>query len=263
MDRERLRRIRNFQSKDWYPAIFMRPLCIVVMLVIADWKFVTPNLLTHLGNVCKLAAAALIFVDDFTYTVIAVVLLQIGLLFDHLDGTMARYRRAWSSFGSFYDKVSDAVTWFVIVMSVGWVAYRDTGDALMIVLAATSGYALLAIGYMKWVASAEVVKSDWYRALETPDEVVEAHTRPPKLSVPPERTASDWAKWFAKSMIQIVRFEETDLFFWLGLCLLIGQLEILLYAMAGTQTLGVLIMLYVRGREVHEADKVIAPLRRD
>ena len=263
MDRDRLRRIRNNQSTDWYPAVFMRPLCILVMLVIADWKFVTPNLLTHLGNICKLAAAALIFVDDTTYTIIAVALLQAGLLFDHLDGTMARYRKAWSSFGSYYDKVSDAVTWFVIVMSVGWVAYRNSGDAMMLVLAATSAYALLALGYMKWVAAAESNKADWFRAIDAADELVEAHTRPPKLSVPPERSGAEWAKWFAKSMLQIVRFEETDLFFWLGLCLIIGRVEVLLWVMAATQTLGVLIMLVQRGREVNRADQVIAPLRRD
>jgi phosphatidylglycerophosphate synthase len=263
MDRDRLRRIRNYQSTDWYPAIFMRPLCILVMLVVADWKFLTPNLLTHLGNICKVAAAALIFVDDVTYTIVGVALLQAGLLFDHLDGTMARYRRSWSSFGSFYDKVSDAVTWFAIVMSVGWVAYRNSGDAMMIVLAATSAYSLLAIGYMKWVAAAEVKRADWYRALNDADDMVEANTKPPKLSVPPERSASDWVKWFAKSMVQVVRFEETDLFFWVGLALLIGQVEILLWVMAATQTFGVFLMLFIRSREVIAADRVIAPLRRD
>ena len=33
MDRERLNRIRNFQSEDWYPALVMRPLTILVMLI--------------------------------------------------------------------------------------------------------------------------------------------------------------------------------------------------------------------------------------
>src|SRR5688572_26198966 len=110
MDRERLQRIRNFQSQDWYPALFIRPLSIGIMLVIADWKFLTPNRLTTLANVCKLAAAWFVFDGQSTSELVAaVVLLQLGLIFDHLDGTMARYRRTFTKIGSFYDKVSDLI----------------------------------------------------------------------------------------------------------------------------------------------------------
>lgn len=261
MDRERLKRIRNFQSKDWYPAIFMRPLTILVMLVIADWKFVTPNLLTHLGNICKLACAAFIFVDDFTYTIVGVVLLQLGVLFDHLDGTMARYRRAWSSFGSYYDKVSDIITWFVIIMAVGWVAYQRNGEVLMLVLAAVHCYALATLGYLKWVAHAEAQRLDWHRAKSGDPEPMERNTRPPKLSEPPERSARDWAIWFAKSMAQVVRIEEMDLFFWVGLFLIIGYLPVLLWALAATQVAGVLIMVIKRGLDVHRVDQQMRAFR--
>jgi phosphatidylglycerophosphate synthase len=262
MDAERLKRIRNYQSTDWYPAIVMRPLTILVMLVIADWRFVTPNRLTHLGNLSKLAAAALIVPDEFTTTVIAVVLLQLGVLFDHLDGTLARYRRAWSSFGSFYDKVSDAITWFPIVMAVGWVAYQRSGDNLMLVLAAVHTYAMLTLGYLKWVAYAETQRLDWFRVRDGDSSPIERNTRAPKLSEPPARTVGQWIKWFAWSMAQIVRFEEMDLFFWVGVGLLFGHLDILLWILAATQVGGVLVMVVKRGRDVARADREIAEHRR-
>lgn len=258
MDRERLKRIRNFQSKDWYPALIVRPLCILVMLVIADWRFLTPNRLTHLANLCKLAAAALIALGQ--HTVLAVVLLQLGLLFDHLDGTMARYRRTWSAFGSFYDKVSDGITWFIITLCVSWSEYRDGGDAMMLVLGAVSSYSLLTLGYMKWVASAEENRLDWYRATSDPG-VIAKNTKPPSLSQPPERSLRDWLAWFAWSMAQIVRFEETDLFFWTGLALLVGRVDLLLWGMAITQGLGVLIMFGKRGLDVHRVDVAMRPYR--
>ena len=115
MEPTRLQRIRNFQSEDWYPALIVRPLTILVMLVIADWKFLTPNRLTTLANVLKFIGAYLIL--DPSHWILAVVFLQLGILFDHLDGTMARYRGTFTKFGSFYDKVSDMVTWTLIVFA--------------------------------------------------------------------------------------------------------------------------------------------------
>jgi len=88
LNSERLRRIRNYQSKDWYAAIVMRPICILVMLIVADWKWLTPNVLTTLAIISKIVAAVLIAVDFDSYVIPAVVLLQLGLLFDHLDGTI-------------------------------------------------------------------------------------------------------------------------------------------------------------------------------
>jgi hypothetical protein len=241
MDRERLKRIRNYQSTDWYPAIVMRPLTILVMLVIADWRW--------------LASAAFIFFDEPTYMIAGVILLQAGVLFDHLDGTMARYRREWSNFGSYYDKASDALTWFVIMLAVGWVAYRRSEDPVMLVLAATSAYALLSLGYLKWIAHAEEQRLQWHLASEDAAPWIAGNTRAPKLSEPPERTLKDWITWFFWSMAQIVRFEEMDLFFWLGLALLIDQLEIVLWVMAVTQTLGVLIMVVKRGQDMRRVDQ--------
>lgn len=262
MDRERLKRIRNFQSKNWYPAVVIRPLCILVMMAIADVRFLTPNLMTHLGNLAKLAAALFIFLDQPGTWIAAAILLQVGLLFDHLDGTLARYRRAWSSFGSYYDKVSDALTWFLIVMAMGWVGYRHSGDVTMLILAAESTYALLAIGYMKWVAHAEEQRLEWHRALDDPDTVIARRTRPPLLSEPPERGLRDWMIWLARSMAQIVRFDEPDLFFWGGLALIIDRLDLFLWLLAITQTLGVIIMFVKRGLDVYRVDVGMRPYRK-
>jgi phosphatidylglycerophosphate synthase len=261
MDRERLKRIRNFQSTDWYAALVMRPLSILVMLVIADWRWLTPNRLTHMGNVTKLASAMFIFLDEPTYMIAGVILLQLGVLFDHLDGTVARYRRQWSNFGSYYDKASDALTWFVIMLAIGWVAYRRSSDPIMLVLATTSAYAFLSLGYMKWVAHAEEQRLEWHLASEDAAPLIAKNTRPPKLSEPPERTLKDWIKWFLWSMAQIVRFEEIDLFFWVGLALLIDQLELLLWVLAITQSLGALIMLVKRGLDMRRVDREMRRFR--
>jgi phosphatidylglycerophosphate synthase len=266
MDRERLRRIRNWQSQDWYPAVFLRPLSILIMLVIADWSALTPNLLTTLANLSKLAAVVWMIPQVETKITAAlgwsstasiaaiIVLLQLGAIFDHLDGTVARYRRTFTIFGSFYDKASDILTWSAITMALGWRAYMASGDALHMLLIDGSAFALAIRGYIKWAAHAEAEKLRWLRAKADPVAAVERATAPPKISTPPDRDARAWAAWFLRSWSKIVQFEEMDLFFWVSLGLALQRLDLLAWMLFVTQTAGMLVMFIFRHVETHRLD---------
>lgn len=266
MDRERLRRIRNWQSQDWYPAVFLRPLSILIMLVIADWTFLTPNRLTTIANACKVAACLLLIPSieasvagalgwsPLASVIAIVVLMHLGAIFDHLDGTVARYRRTFTIFGSFYDKASDLVTWTAMSMALGWRAYVHTGDPLYIVLIDGSAFALAIRGYLKWAAHAEGEKLRWLRAKADPVAAVERATQPPRLSTPPERTAMQWLRWYLRSWSRIVQFEEMDLFFWVGLGLLLDRLDLLAWMLFVTQSAGMTALFIYRHIESHGYD---------
>lgn len=259
MDRKRLERIRNFQSDDWYPALIVRPITIVVMLVIADWKFLTPNRLTTVANVCKLAGAALIVPEWSDHTVLAVVLLQLGILFDHLDGTMARYRRSFTVFGSFYDKTSDLITWFAITSAIGWRGYHDTGEPLMMVLTQASAACVAIRGYMKWLITSESNKLKWHEAKADVQAALAKNTAAPVIKPPPERTTGDWLRWFGKMSWQFYRFEEMDLFFWVGLGLLVDRVEWLCWLLLLSQIGGLVSMTVIRHLEAHKIDVAMRP----
>ena len=256
MDRERLRRIRNFQSEDWYPALFIRPISIGIMLVIADWKFITANRLTTLANICKLASAWFILRGRSSGEIVtAVVLLQLGLIFDHLDGTMARYRRTFTKLGSYYDKVSDLLTWCVISAAIGWRAYGATGEAYYILLALASAYALGSMGYMKWLVSAESERLRWLEAREDPPAAIARRTAPIQIAPPPERTRADWMRWFVRMAPRFLKFEETDLYFWVAVGLFIHREDLLVWLLFASQ-IGVLAaMLVKRTREIAGVDR--------
>jgi phosphatidylglycerophosphate synthase len=266
MNRERLQRIRNWQSLDWYPALVLRPLSILVMLVIADWQALTPNRLTTLGNLCKVAAIAVLVpsveaavagalgVSAMTVVIAAIVLLHLGAIFDHLDGTVARYRRTFTIFGSFYDKASDLTTWCALSMALAWRAYVHTGDALHILLIDGSAFALALRGYLKWLSTAEAEKLRWLRAKVDPAAAVARATAPPTFAGPPQRTAAQWVTWFLKSWARIVQFEEMDLFFWVSLALVLDRLDLLAWLLFVTQVAGALAMLVYRHREAHRLD---------
>jgi phosphatidylglycerophosphate synthase len=252
MNRERLRRIRNFQSEDWYPAIVIRPLTILVMLVIADWKILTPNRVTTLANLAKLGATWLILVPSSW--VWAVVLLNLGVLLDHLDGTIARYRRTFTKFGSFYDKVSDMVTWWLVVLAVGWQAYRETGEAYYIVLATSAATALNVRSYMKWLARVESERVRWLEARPDPAGAVARHTQPIRVAPPPERTRREWVRWFLSRFTRIYQFEEMDLWFWLSLGLLLDRLTWGVWLLFITQVAACLGLIAYRAYESTRLD---------
>jgi len=260
VDRDRLTRIRNWQSDDWYAALVMRPICILVMLVIADWRWLTPNRLTTLGNLCKLAAVILIVpswaaaVGTSSSLVGAAVLLQFGLLFDHLDGTVARYRRAFSTFGSVYDKTSDILTWFLICLALGWRVYQESGDALALALGTSSAYALAVRGYMKWLVAAESEKLRWHQAKADPAAAVARRTGPPQISRPPTRTFAQWLRWLGRTSFQFYRFEEVDLFFWVSLGLVLDRLPALIWLLFLSQVGALIGLLVYRHLEAHRVD---------
>ncbi len=258
MNRQRLQRIRNFQSEDWWPALVIRPITIAIMLVVADWKVLTPNRLTTLANACKLAAAPLIVYPE--NWVLCVVLLQLGLIFDHLDGTMARYRRTFTKLGSYYDKVSDAITWALIVLLLGWQASQTHSDSVYLMLGAISVISLQVRGYIKWLAHAETERIRWLEAREDPASAVAKRTAPIVIKPPPERSARDWAMWLLKKVGAVFVFEEADLWFWVSLGLLIDRLDLLLWLLAISQCAGAAAMVIVRAIGMARADRRIREL---
>jgi phosphatidylglycerophosphate synthase len=258
MNRERLQRIRNFQSQDFYPALVMRPITIAVMLVIADWKFLTPNRLTTAANLFKLGGAWMIL--DPAQWMLAALLLQLGLLFDHLDGTLARYRRTFTKLGSFYDKVSDIVLWGVVMMAAGWQVYEATGQGLYLLLASGSVIALNVCGYMKWLVHAETERVRWLEARREPARVIARQTAPIVIPPPPQRTPREWWVWFWSRFGRIWIFDEMDLWLWLGLALVIGRLDWGLWLMVVSQGVNMIVMFIKRTLQVMDADERIREL---
>ncbi len=258
MDRARLDRLRNFQSSEWYAALVIRPLTIAVLYPFADARWLTPNRCTTVGNLAKLAAAVLILTPRWWW--LAAILLQVGVLFDHLDGTLARYRRAFTKLGSFYDKVSDMITWSAIVGAAGWQAMQQEAEPYYLALALASVVGMNVCGYMKWLAVAEAERVRWFEARLDPSAAIAARTRPIAVAPPPVRTRGEWLRWGFTMASRVWKFEEVDLWFWLGLALVIDQLPLVVWVLAVTQVAQMLIMLFIRTREVVRIDQRLREL---
>ena len=254
MDRERLRRIRNSQSTEFYMALVLRPASILITLVIGDWQWVTPNLVTLLATLVRIGGAAMFLVDDRAWLVAGALVLQLGAILDMVDGTLARYRGTSSNLGFFYDTVSDAVSWFAILGTLGWLAYQRSGDAMFLLVASAGGYALMVNVYTKSVVETAVEKRKWRDAVADPIAAVLRNTAPPITVDPPQRTRAEWGRWVLRALSQIWKFQEMDLFFWVGLFVVLDRIPELLWLIAITQAAAMSIQFYLRSAQMHSVD---------
>jgi phosphatidylglycerophosphate synthase len=225
--KERWMRLRNFQSRDFWAMVFARPLTILLLLPIADVRWITPNRITIVALLTKLAGIALLaLVPAYAGGVWAAVLVNLGLVADNMDGTLARYRRCGTFFGSYLDKVSDAGTLILLFWAMGYRTYLSSGEPLDMVLPAMGIGGGMVAAYCRWVA--DRIETDIHlRKLASDGEMLQdwarRRLRPDAGQPPPERTLGDWIKWLGRAVLSILLFNEVDIFFWLALALVIRQ----------------------------------------
>ena len=254
VDRERLRRIRNYQNTEFYPALVLRPASILITMVIGDWRWVTPNRVTLFATVLKFAAARMFLIDDRGWLLAGVVTLQLGAIFDHVDGTLARYRRTPSNLGFFYDTVSDAVTWFVTLAALGWLAYQRTDRADLLVVAGVGAYALMVNGYTRSVVETAAERRKWKDAVADPVAAVARNASREDGGPPPDRNSGEWLRWIARCVAQIWKFQEMDLFFWVALFVVADRIPALLWLVALSQVAAMTIQFFTRAAQMHSID---------
>jgi phosphatidylglycerophosphate synthase len=229
---ERYRLMRSRWNEDWWSIAFGGPIGNVVNAVIADVPWITPNVLTWVSFLCKLASAPLLLVDDPDADLAAVILFQLHTILDCMDGSLARYRRAASAIGAFLDKVTDMIGLVVITSAIGWRVYVDTGDAVAMLVSVLIAVSILLRSYAFWV----VAHLERERKVQKP--TIGDHRRDYSTMTFRER-----AGLYARSMGKIFAFAESDLYFWFGLGIVLGRMREMIYFLSlatGAWLIGIL-----------------------
>jgi phosphatidylglycerophosphate synthase len=95
---------------------------LIFLPLVKVFSFVPPNLITLIGLLVVLIAAALIFIGKFR---IGGIVLLIGSIFDTLDGQIARAEGKTSKFGAFLDSTLDRYAEFFIFFSIAFAGERS------------------------------------------------------------------------------------------------------------------------------------------
>lgn len=208
----RYRLMRSRWNEEWWSVAMGGPIGNVINALIGDVAWITPNRITLAGFVAKLAAVPALVVGGPGALIAAAILLQVSVICDCMDGSLARYRKRPSALGAYLDKITDAIGYTAVFGAFGWRVHLDTGDDLALVFAFVIPATLLIRGYVYWVVAALEKQAD-----------AEASTGIDKRKDFSTATARERAAMYVRSMPRVVEFAESDLFFWLGLALVLGE----------------------------------------
>lgn len=227
------------RNQDFWGISFGRPTAFLLLIFIADYRWVTPNRLTHISNLLMAAGIAAMLGGTHAWFIWAAILLNVSITFDCADGQLARYRGGGSELGSYYDKIADFLGHIPVFAAAGWLAYRQTGEAYHLVFALVSLGCLMTTGYAKWLAVATLIANGMQEA---------APPAGPARPMP-------WWKYPGSIFMSVFRFAEPDLYFWIGLGLIFDRLPWVMWLLVITQIPVAIAASIYRGAQVARVDR--------
>jgi len=139
-----------------------------VLLLVADWRLISPNRLTLASLATALVACFLITMGEAANLITAAAAIQISYVLDCMDGQLARYRKVTSRFGAFADKWSDYVKFPAILLALTIDAFHRDPSLTSVVLGLSSVLLVGYLPYLKLLASSELRIGPW-SVLSKPD----------------------------------------------------------------------------------------------
>ena len=209
----RYKAMKSRVAKDWWTATFGDPVSWLILSLIADWKWITPSGITVLSFLIRIGGAIMIALGNDIAVIWGVVLIQTGLVMDHMDGNLARYRKTTSLTGGFMDRVFDGASFFIIISALGWYSVRQGSPTYILLIASFSGAFYLLICYIYW--------SYVYYELKEKGKIT---------SISPganEKNLSEIPTWkiILSGQRLFFKFHHIDIYFWISLSILIQKPE--------------------------------------
>jgi phosphatidylglycerophosphate synthase len=230
----------DFADWEFTSVLISRPIGAMLISLIDGFKWITPNLLTIAGFISFLTSLyLLVCFPSLTFLIAG--LLLIRLVFDDMDGMLARYRGGGSNLGSYLDKITDVIGFFIYFNILGYIIYKQTHTIFPFLLANFATFSLLTTGYIKWVLN----------GMQKPESTSEVSESTP--SAPPKKRPK-WKIFLMLLLFRLPAINECDIFLISIILILTGKIHWLLYILAISQGLQVSFMLIKRGLQAHALD---------
>ena len=207
---KRYKLLKSRSAKDWWSATFGDPVSWIVLAIIADWKIITPNLLTFLTFISKIIASIFIAFGDRSMTIYGALLLQLGVLFDHMDGNLARYRNDITLKGGFLDRILDGTSILIIFCALSWHLHVNGEPSYYLLIGPVVASFYLIICYMYWSYAYYEIKNFGN------SKIVHPGTKSLKNN---NISTFDYIKSGQK---KIFNFNHIDYYFWISFSIILG-----------------------------------------
>ncbi|MDX2732974.1 MULTISPECIES: CDP-alcohol phosphatidyltransferase family protein [unclassified Streptomyces] len=137
-----LRAVQNLTCKKrdaWWTVVLVDPIATRMLIVMARFKFITPNRVTWAALFVGLGSAGFFLKGDMTSLIIGAALYHLSFIFDCIDGKLARLKGNGTVFGGWLDYVFDRIRVLFCALALMGGQYLRGGDerfllaALMVV----------------------------------------------------------------------------------------------------------------------------------
>ena len=142
----------------------------------------TPNQITVLWIILKMAMVLLIMKGDYLVTVIALLIFQLASIIDGVDGNIARYRKHFSLNGIYLDYVGHYVCNSLLLVSLAIGLYNSTSSIRSFIPAGIGVVTML-------LTKAITINLGWYKAEQR--ELVEKIVPIQEISIMGEQKAGE------------------------------------------------------------------------
>lgn len=112
---------------------------------------VTPNEISILAFLILCLSSYFFFRADYTSLIIAAGLLQIGYLFDFIDGSLSRMRHSASDYGDWFDRLSGLYGYTLIYIGATLGVYSQLGKPHILVFGLLGSIGALIKGYTQQI----------------------------------------------------------------------------------------------------------------
>jgi phosphatidylglycerophosphate synthase len=138
----------------WWTVFLVDPLATRLLMVLARFKFVTPNGVTWAALVFGLVSAGFFLAGDMVSLIIGAVLYHFSFVLDCVDGKLARLKNNGSLFGGWLDYVFDRVRVLFCATGLAVGQYLDTGEAVFLLV----GLAIVFLDSLRYLDALQIYK---------------------------------------------------------------------------------------------------------
>ena len=201
---KRYQLLKSRKAKDWWNPLLVG--LFLQRLLIGD----SLNFLTFLTFLTKVIASTFAF-GDKEIAIYGAILLQLGVLFDHMDGNLARYRGISTLKGGFMDRILDGTSVLILFSALSWNVYQKGYSAYFLLMGPTAASFYLIICYIYWSYA-----FDEYKILGQSKKV---HPGAEKL----EDKDISTLKYILRGQTKIFKFNHIDYYFWISISIFIDR----------------------------------------
>ena len=239
----RYQAMKNRQANDWWTITFGDPISWIVLGVIGDVKWITPIGITWLSFLCKIFPAVLMLYSDHNLIIFAALLLQVGQVLDSMDGNLARYRNQTTLRGGFLDRILDGTGFIFVMSSFSWLTYQKGQEPYYLLLGPMAAAFYLVICYAYWTTAYQEQKRIGKSKKVNPGSNAKAIYHIPT-----------W-KYIFKGQKKLFSIHQADFYFWVGLGLVLGISEYIIWLLFVVLFIRVLNRIKSRYRYLKLLDK--------